>query len=76
MTTEIAIYGGGGFTREVAWLVEEIFTASGEYKVACFIDDDKQNQGKELNGYPVLSLEEATDRFPDTRVVGGIGTNS
>ena len=74
MTIEIAIYGAGGFARETAWLVEEISAVSGEYKVVCFIDDDKQNQGKELNGYPVVSLEEATDRFPDARVVGGVGS--
>ena len=67
MTT--AIYGAGGFAREVAWLVEEC----GDDPV-CFIDDDPESQGTDLNGLPILSLEEAHTKYPEASVVGAIGT--
>jgi sugar O-acyltransferase (sialic acid O-acetyltransferase NeuD family) len=64
-----AIYGAGGFAREVAWLVEECGSDP-----VCFIDDDTDVQGTELNGLPVLSLEEAHTTYPEAAVVGAIGT--
>jgi sugar O-acyltransferase (sialic acid O-acetyltransferase NeuD family) len=72
-TAEIAIYGAGGFAREVAWLVESCNEKSRTYHVVCFIDDNPANHGKEINGIPVFSLEAAHTRFPDARVVGGVG---
>src|SRR5574337_268640 len=67
----IAIYGAGGFAREVAWLVQ---SCDGQYKVACFIDDNESVHGKVLNGIPVMGIEEAYRRFPRAWVVGGVGT--
>jgi len=67
---KIAIYGGSGFGREVAWLVE---SCQDGRVVACFIDDDEKKQGIVLNDVPVLSLEQAAEQHPDAKIVGGIG---
>jgi sugar O-acyltransferase (sialic acid O-acetyltransferase NeuD family) len=64
-----AIYGAGGFAREVAWLIEEC----GDEPV-CFVDDDPESQGQALNGLPVLDLQTAAGRFADAALVGAIGT--
>lgn len=71
---QIAIYGGGGFAREVAWLVEACNEARQLYHVVGFIDDNQEAHGTELNGIPVIGLEVARKRFPDARVVGAVGT--
>lgn len=71
---QIAIYGAGGFAREVAWLVESCNMSESLYEVVCFIDDNEANQGMQLNGIPVLSLNVAYQSYPQARVVGGIGS--
>lgn len=71
--TQVAIYGAGGFGREVAWLVESCDTPNHRYTVACFIEDNLALQGQMINGIPVLSLSAARTCFPDARVAGGIG---
>lgn len=72
--TQISIYGGGGFAREVAWLVQTCNVGEDLYKVVCFIDDDETSHGTMLNGIPVMGLEVARSRFPDAKVVGGVGS--
>jgi len=70
----IAVYGGGGFAREVAWLVQSCADRGLGYEVVCFIEDDQSRQGRTLNGVPTVSLEEAGVRFADARVVVGVGS--
>ena len=70
---EIAIYGAGGFAREVAWLIESCSQAEELYKIVCFIDDTPEHQGKIVNGIPVMSLEEAHERFSSAHVVAAVG---
>jgi sugar O-acyltransferase (sialic acid O-acetyltransferase NeuD family) len=65
---QVAVYGGGGLAREVAWLAQECGQV-----VACFIEDDETKQGRMLNEVPVLSLAEAMREFPSAGVVGGVG---
>ena len=65
----IAVYGGGGFAREVAWLAE----ACG-HEVVCFIDDDPSKIGRTLNDIRVLSIEEAASAFTDAHVAAAIGS--
>lgn len=72
--TQVAIYGAGGFGREVAWLVESCDTPDHRYTVACFIEDSPALQGQVINDIPVLSLAAARATFPDARVAGGIGS--
>jgi sugar O-acyltransferase (sialic acid O-acetyltransferase NeuD family) len=73
-TRKIAIYGGGGFAKEVAWLVQSCNEGDKLYEVVCFIDDDKAKQGTEVNGILVIGLEAAHEQFPEARVVGAVGT--
>ncbi|WP_119071453.1 acetyltransferase [Aggregatilinea lenta] len=71
---QIAVYGGGGFAREVAWLVQSCNRDGDRYRVVCFIDDDTELHGTKLNGIPVVGLQEAYLQFPLANVVGGIGS--
>ena len=71
---QIAIYGGGGFAREVAWLIQSCNERKKFYQVVCFIDDNDAVHGSELNGIPVISLQTCRERFPQARVIGGVGT--
>jgi len=70
---QIAIYGAGGFAREVAWLVESCNEGANVFQVVCFIDDNVAMHGSTLNGIPVMGLAAARDRFPQASVVGGVG---
>lgn len=67
---QIAVYGASGFGREAAWLIQ----TCNAYGVVCFIDDSLSKQGFSLNGIPVTSLEKAHEKFPDAKVIGGVGT--
>lgn len=71
---QIAIYGAGGFAREVAWLVETCNVTDNKYEVVSFIDDDETNHGKVLNEIPIYGLDESKRRFADACVVGGVGS--
>jgi sugar O-acyltransferase (sialic acid O-acetyltransferase NeuD family) len=64
----VAIYGSGGFAREVAWLAE----ACGHH-VACFVDDDPSHVGRRLNDIDVVSPDVAAARFADAAIVVAIG---
>ena len=57
----LAIYGAGGFAREVAWLV----SALPDYEVFCYIEDDTPAE-RWLKGKPVLTLEQASTHFSKT----------
>ena len=72
MTTDVVIYGGGGFAREVAWLVDSMPEA--KMKVVCFIDDNQKTAGSFLNEIPVYSLKTAWELFPNARIISGIGS--
>ncbi len=72
MTAPIAVYGAGGFAREIAWLVE----ACEDFDVVCFIDDDPATHGTTMNGIDVMGFDSARNAFPDASVVGGVGTPS
>jgi sugar O-acyltransferase (sialic acid O-acetyltransferase NeuD family) len=62
--TQAAIYGAGGFGREVAWLAEACSARTGPVEPVCLIDDDVARQGRIINGLPVMSLMQAQDTFP------------
>ncbi|MDA8226634.1 MAG: acetyltransferase [Desulfitobacterium hafniense] len=51
---DIVIIGAGGFAREVAWLIEGINRKESQWKLLGFIDENKENRGKVLNGAKVL----------------------
>jgi sugar O-acyltransferase (sialic acid O-acetyltransferase NeuD family) len=65
----VAVYGSGGFAREVAWLANDCGR-----EVVCFIDDDPSKIGRVVHDIPVLSCGEAAERFPKAFVAAGIGS--
>jgi sugar O-acyltransferase (sialic acid O-acetyltransferase NeuD family) len=73
MIQEIAVYGAGGFGREVAWLVHSCNQQKEQCRMACFVDDNPTMHGKILNEIPVLSLDGARKRFPAAKFVSAIG---
>jgi sugar O-acyltransferase (sialic acid O-acetyltransferase NeuD family) len=50
---DIAIYGGGGFGRETAWLIQEIAQRDETWNLVGFFDDGLK-PGKIVDGLPVL----------------------
>jgi len=72
MKQPIAIYGAGGFAREVAWLIEDINKVSPRFDIVGFIDDNPKKQGNTVNGIQVLSFEEV-QKIENVQVVIGIG---
>lgn len=67
----VAVYGSGGFAREVAWLAHDCGR-----EVVCFIDDDPSKTGRILHDIPVMSCTDAAERFPEALVAAGIGSPS
>jgi sugar O-acyltransferase (sialic acid O-acetyltransferase NeuD family) len=70
---DIAIYGAGGFAREVAWLVDACSIGREQYRTVCFVDDDPDKQGTLLNEIPVTALSEARQSYPDATLVVAVG---
>lgn len=73
-TRRIAIYGAGGFAREVAWLVEQCGEGGDNLWVTCFVDDNPATHGSCLNEIPVVALDAAREQFDCTHVVGAVGS--
>lgn len=69
---KIAIYGGSGFGREVAWLIESCNESGGSYDLACFIDDDNRLHGTRLNGIPVIGFEDAKKKYSSAAIVAAV----
>ncbi len=71
---EIAIYGAGGFAREVAWLAEDCNSSESPIKIVGFIDDNPSNHGMIVNEIPVMSLDEVVHNYPNAKVISAIGS--
>ncbi len=50
---KIAIYGAGGFGREVAFLIDDINKVNLQYEFIGYFDDGKE-KGEIANSFPVL----------------------
>ena len=59
---DIAIFGVGGFGREVLTLVQDINKAEPTYRIIGFFDDGHE-KGEIVNGYPVLGKMEELNRW-------------
>jgi FlaA1/EpsC-like NDP-sugar epimerase len=57
----VIIYGSGDMGIVVRRVIEGDTT--GQYRVKCFIDDDRKIQGKKVNGYHVYSRKILTKEF-------------
>ncbi len=70
-TRELLIFGAGGFGREVASWAGRAQWRGESFTVAAFIDDNAP--AAELNGRPVLSLEQAAARYRGAYVIATVG---
>lgn len=66
----VAIYGAGGFAREVAWLLSA--ASPSPVEVVGYIDD-RPDRKPEINGMPVFSLDWLASHRPDATIVVAIG---
>ena len=75
MKRKLIILGASGFAHEVAWLVSDINKAgqSVTWDIVGFVDRNPKWIGKNLNGIPIISLEQATYHLPDIYAVAAIG---
>ena len=71
--TKIAIYGAGGFCREVAWMAEEYAKPKHGYIIAAFIDDNMDNHSKTINEIPIIPLVQLRERFPGAKITVALG---
>jgi hypothetical protein len=69
---KIAIYGAGGFGKDIAFLLETINREKPTYDFIGFFDDGVE-RGKIISNYPVLGNVEDLNNFPeDLQVVFAI----
>lgn len=68
--SKVAIYGTGGFGREVAWLL----SACPALEPVCFIDDNEASHGRLLGGLSVMGLAQAQRAFPGVTAVLAVGS--
>lgn len=66
----IAIYGAGGFAREVAWLLS---TLEKPYSLLGYIEDNTAH-GRMLHGEPVWTWDMFLDANPKARVTVAVGS--
>lgn len=69
---KIAIYGAGGFGREVRILIDQINNVSKKYEIIGFFDDGK-SKFDVIDGLIVLGGIEELNALPETNVVIAIG---
>lgn len=67
-TIRLAIYGGGGFGREVWYWAEDCSGPAKRYERIGFIDDSPTIP-RQINGNSVFTLADFAAAFPDARVV-------
>ena len=77
-TSDLLIYGAGGFGREVDWLASECFhnDAHDESQrpgaTRCFIDDESLHDS--VGGLPVLTFARARQEFGNAEIVIAVGS--
>jgi sugar O-acyltransferase (sialic acid O-acetyltransferase NeuD family) len=69
---KIAIYGAGGFAREVAWLLSTVARRDSLTMIA-FIEDGAIGK-RDLMGHPILSWDAFVRSHPDASVSIGVGS--
>lgn len=71
--TAIAIWGTGGFAREVIQIVEDAREDGAPLEFVGFLDGNEEKHGAELHGYPVLGDERWLGEHAGVSVVLGVG---
>lgn len=62
---DIAIFGAGGFGREVHMLISQMNGVSNEWNFIGYYDDDANKIGQTVNGYKVLGGIDALNSYPE-----------
>ena len=79
MTKKLVIFGGGGFAREVAWLVADInhtLPADEIWDVVGFAEYSNERVGQFLNGIPIISLDDSNLDVADAFAIVAIGATN
>lgn len=69
----LLIYGAGGSGRETAWLAENCWEYGADEFPVAYIDDNACRDGLLVRRLPVLSLTEASTRFPGCLFTAAVG---
>jgi sugar O-acyltransferase (sialic acid O-acetyltransferase NeuD family) len=72
----IAIYGAGGFAREVFQLIVDINQKNEIYNFLGFIEDNSEKLDEKIYGFPILDGMNWLENKKETLVVIGIGNTS
>ena len=71
---DIAIFGVGGFGREVLTLIKDINKVAPQYNIIGFFDDGHE-KNEIINGYPMLGKTEELNEWPtDISIAISVGT--
>ena len=79
MKKELVIFGGGGFAREVAWLIADInlqLPIYERWKIIGFVEHTTERVGSSLNGIPIIDPAELKVEFSETYAVVAIGSTN
>lgn len=79
MKKNLIIFGGGGFAREVAWLVADInrtLPADEIWDLIGFVEYSDERVGQILNGIPIISLMNSIFDKSSTYAIVAIGDTS
>jgi sugar O-acyltransferase (sialic acid O-acetyltransferase NeuD family) len=72
---DIVILGGGGFARDVYWILDDFNQMDRKWNILGFIDENPTAHGQELCGLPVLGSFEWFARGCRPSVICGVGGN-
>jgi|SRR5689334_3553406 len=67
---DIVIFGSGGLAREVAFLIDQINSASPQWNILGFVETDRERVGEQVGKYRVYCTEE---ELLDKTVAAAIG---
>ncbi|MEW6664888.1 MAG: acetyltransferase [Thermodesulfobacteriota bacterium] len=73
---KIAVFGAGGFGREVAWLISEINRVTPTHDLIGFVDDDPELKGRVVGGHAVLGGLGILGEIRDVAIAVAVGDPS
>ena len=76
MENRIAIYGAGGFGREVLQIIFDINSIEPTWSCAGFVVDKEFLKESEIKGLPVLGSIEWLEENPETYIVIAVGSSA
>jgi len=75
MKSELIIVGAGGFSRQIAELVEDLNAEDAKWNLLGFLDDNPRIHGTKIFGYPVLGPVESAAAHSSARFIVGIANH-